>query len=196
MSAPETEMTRRAQPRILIVEDEGIVARDILLRLKRLGYRVCGTAATGREAIETALATRPDLVLMDVHLKGDMDGIAAARRIDGALGVPVVYLTAYSDDDTIQRAASADAVGYLLKPFEERELRAAIEVALQRRDMERRLKASQAWLTTILRSIGDALIASDAEGRVVFMNPVAEALTGWTEADARGQDARRVFTAL
>jgi PAS domain S-box-containing protein len=136
---------------------------------------------------------RPDLVLMDIRLKGDMDGVEAAEEICTRFDIPVIYLTAYADENTLQRAKVTEPYGYILKPFEERELRTNIEMALYKYEMERKLKESERWLATTLRSIGDAVIATDAQGCVMFMNPVAEALTGWKQEEALGKDLTEVF---
>jgi CheY-like chemotaxis protein len=111
------------QTRILIVEDERVVARDIETRLARLGYAVAGVTRSGAEAVRLAVELRPDLVLMDIRLKGPMDGVDAAREIRVRCAVPVVYLTAYADEETLSRARVTGPFGYVLKPFEERELR-------------------------------------------------------------------------
>jgi PAS domain S-box-containing protein len=182
-----------AAARILVVEDEAIVAMDISVRLRALGYEVVGPASTGADALELAEATRPDLVLMDIMLRGGMDGVEAAQRIREATGAPVVYLTAYADDSTLRRAKVAEPLGYLLKPFEERELRTTIETALYKHRTEVRLRESERWLATTLRSIGDAVIAADERGRVKLINPAAESLTGWPQDEALGRDLGEVF---
>ncbi|MBP1658083.1 MAG: multi-sensor hybrid histidine kinase [Bacteroidetes bacterium] len=182
-----------SQASILVVEDEHIVAKDIASRLTRRGYRVVAIAATAGEAVEEAGRHRPDLVLMDIMLKGDVDGITAADRIRDLYGLPIVYLTAYADDSTLQRAKVTDAFGYILKPFEERELSITIEMALYKHRMEARLRESERWLATTLRSIGDAIIAADTRGAITFMNPVAEQLTGWTHEEAMGRQLAEVF---
>lgn len=125
--------------RILIVEDEGIVADEIRNRLEHFGYHVVGMAMTGQEAIDRAFTTFPDLILMDIMLKGPIDGVGAANRIRDRMDIPIIYLTAYSDEDTIQRAKISEPFGYILKPFKEREIKAAIEVSLYRHRMEREL---------------------------------------------------------
>lgn len=122
-------------PRILIVEDEFIIAEDIQESLVDMGYPVCGMAATGENAIEKAGQLSPDLILMDIFLKGDMDGIQTADRIR-PLNIPVVYLTAYASQDILTRAKITGAFGYLIKPFTDRELRAAIEMAVYKHRME------------------------------------------------------------
>lgn len=117
---------------ILVVEDEAIVATDIANILQVLGYAVPAVASSGEAAIEAAAARRPDLVLMDIRLKGSIDGVKAAREISDRLGIPVVYLTAHADDRTLRRAKITQPYGYILKPFDERDLHVAIEMALHR----------------------------------------------------------------
>ena len=124
-----------------------------------------------------------------------MDGIEAARRILEMIDIPIVYLTAYADEKTLHRAKVTEAFGYLLKPFEERELHITIEMALFKHQMERKLRESEQWLSAILRSVADAVIATDTRGRIRFLNPIAEALTGWSQADAVGRPLVEVFTA-
>jgi PAS domain S-box-containing protein len=177
---------------ILVVEDEALIASDIQRTLVRLGYEVPTTVATGAAAIEAAEAMKPGLVLMDIKLRGKMDGIEAAREIRTRLGTPVVYLTSNSDDATLSRAIETHPYGYLLKPFNDRELRTAIVVAIQKHDLESRLAARERWFSTTLRSIGDAVIATDPHLIVLFMNGVAERLTGWG-AEAIGRPISEVF---
>lgn len=117
-------------PQILVVEDEAIVATDIADTLHVLGYAVPAVASSGEAAIEVAAATRPDLVLMDIRLKGSIDGVKAAHAISHRLGIPVVYLTAHADERTLRRAKATQPYGYILKPFDERDLHVAIEMAL------------------------------------------------------------------
>jgi CheY-like chemotaxis protein len=124
------------QATILVVEDEGIVAQEIKSRLEKSGYTICDVAHDGSTAIARAEALRPDLVLMDIRLKGDMDGIEAAGQIGKRLGIPVVYLTAYTDPATLERAKIKDPFGYVVKPFETRNLMVAIEIALHRHRSE------------------------------------------------------------
>ncbi len=183
-------MTER---QVLIVEDDNIVVLELRDRLQSLGYAVCAVASYGEEAIEKTGEIRPALVLMDIRLKGAMDGIEAAAEIRDRFGIPVVFLTAYADEGTLQRAKATEPYGYIIKPFQERELYTAIEVALYKHEMERKLRESERWLATTLRSIGDAVIAADEKGLVTFMNPVAEALTGWEQEEALGKDLTEVF---
>ncbi|BAZ52861.1 two-component hybrid sensor and regulator [Nostoc sp. NIES-4103] len=178
---------------ILIVEDEAIVAKDLGNRLKRFGYTVPAIASSGQEAINKALEIRPDLVLMDIRLKGEMDGVEAAQEIHKYLDIPIIYLTAYADEHTLERAKITEPFGYLLKPFKERELQTNIEIALTKHKLEKQLKANQKWLTTLLKSISDGVIASDIKETVTFMNNVAEKLTGWKQEEAFGRNSSEIF---
>ena len=126
--------------RILIVEDEVIVADDLADLLGNLGYACCGFAASGEDAVRKAARLEPDLILMDIHLNGGMDGIEAAARIRGTREVPIIYLTAFTDRELVQRAAKTEANGYLVKPFQSGELRANIELALYKDFAEKERK--------------------------------------------------------
>lgn len=179
--------------KILVVEDEYIVAIDIQISLIKLGYDVPETVDSGEAALEKVLELQPDLVIMDIYLSGEMDGIEAARQISESVNIPIVYLTAYADEATLARAKLTAPFGYILKPFEERELRTAIEIALYKHESEQRLREKQQWLSTILKSIGDAVIANDIEANITFMNPVAETLTGWKQEEAIGKAITEVF---
>ncbi|MCK5227771.1 MAG: response regulator, partial [Desulfobulbaceae bacterium] len=135
--------------RILIVEDELIVAKDIENCLTKLGYSMTGIVASGEEAVRKVDELRPDLVLMDIVLKGEMNGIEAAEEIN-TLNIPVVYLTAHADTDTLDRAKTTAPYGYIIKPFDERMLQSTIEITLYKSRMENKLKEREAWLFTIL----------------------------------------------
>ncbi len=179
--------------RILIVEDEAIVALDLRMRLTRLGYSVIDSVGLAEVAIEIAEQQRPDLTLMDIRLRGEMDGIEAADVIRTKMGLPVVYLTAHADDATVDRARVTEPFGYILKPFDERELRTVIEMALYKHGAERKLRESERRFATTLASIGEGVIATDSAGCVTFMNSVAKKLTGWSAAEAQGTALTTVF---
>ena len=129
-------------PRILIVEDEGVTAMDLERTVVRLGYQVAETCATGEEAVRLAAELSPDLVLMDIRLAGALDGIEAAARLREQADIPVVFLTAQGDQQTLARARAAAPYAYVLKPFDERELQISIDMSLYRHDAESRLKRS------------------------------------------------------
>jgi len=182
-------------PRILVVEDEALVAENLRHSLRDLGYSVAGIADTAEEAIGLAREHKPDLVLCDIRIKGPEDGTAAARTLSRELDVPVVFLTAHADEATLQRAWQTGPFGYVVKPYSERDLRIAIEIALERHRSEKRARRAERLLDATLRSIADAVIATDAQGRITFMNPVAEALTGDNANDAVGRELEASFQA-
>lgn len=184
------------EPRILIVEDENIVALDIRNRLTKSGYVVIGIAATGESAVKQAFETLPDLILMDIQLKGVMDGIEAASRIRSLKSIPVIYLTAHSDRATLERAKITEPYGYIIKPFDDRELHTTIEMGLYKNKTERKLMESESRLSATLKCMGDAVLVIDTEGLISYMNPMAEALTGWSHKSTRGENYESVFRVL
>ncbi|MBV9496683.1 MAG: response regulator [Acidobacteria bacterium] len=182
--------------RILIVEDETIVAMDLAATLRRLGYEVVGTTGTGASAVEMATRDVPDLVLMDIRLKGPMDGIEAATLIRQRRPVPVVFLTAHGDLDTVERSKKASPHGYLVKPFDEKMLQRAVEIALSRavtEHQERTAALDALWKSEerfrlLLDAAKDyALIGLDRDGRIVSWNSGAERMTGYSEDEAIGK---------
>lgn len=182
-----------AIPKILVVEDEVIVAKTIAGQLQQLGYSVADTASSGIAAIAKAAETQPDLILMDIVLKGEMDGVTAATQIRAERNIPIIYLTAYADDHTLQRAKLTQPFGYVIKPFTANDLRVAIEMGLFKHQMTQELQENRDQLATLLRSMGDAVIATDGQGAVTFMNPAAEALTGWQQDEALGKEVTEIF---
>jgi PAS domain S-box-containing protein len=183
-----------ALSRILVVEDEGIVALDLAATLQELGYVVAASVGSGEAAIEHAIRLRPDLVLMDIRLTGAMDGIQAAQSSRKELDVPIIYFTAHSDDPTLARATRTEPFGYIVKPFKSADLRCAIEIALHTHEIEGKLRERELFLSTILKSIGDGVVATDRDNRVKFLNPVAEALTEWSSSEAAGRIADEILT--
>jgi PAS domain S-box-containing protein len=179
--------------KVLIVEDDRVVARDIQQQLSRLGHTVVGVTPRGEDALPLTLQSQPSLVLMDIRLEGEIDGIDAAQQIRQRCTIPIVYLTAHADEQTLKRAGITEPFGYLLKPFEDSQLRTTIEMALYKHAAERKLRESERRYAVTLSSIGDAVIAADEELRVTFMNPVAEALTGWSRTEAVGLPLSEVF---
>jgi PAS domain S-box-containing protein len=164
---------------ILVVEDEAIVAANIEMRLQSLGYCVPAVVDSCADAITAIDSVHPDLVLMDIRIAGPIDGVATAGIIRSRYEIPVIYLTAYTDDETLQRARQTEPYGYIHKPFEVGELRTAIELALYKHAVERERYARERWFSTTLQSISDGVITTDTEARITFMNPAAEALTGY-----------------
>jgi PAS domain S-box-containing protein len=182
--------------KILVVEDESIVARDIRNMLVELGYEVTAVVPGAKSAVIKAQETAPDLVLMDVMLQGDITGVEAAEQIYTQFNIPVVYLTAYADSNTVQQAKKTEPFGYIIKPFEERELQTTIEIALYKYKMQMELKERERWLSTILKSIGDGVIATNQKNVITYMNPLAEKLTGWKQEEALGKALSDVFKVM
>ena len=164
--------------KILIVEDERIIAIDLQRRLENFGYRVTGVAATGPQAIESVENEPPDIILMDIMLSGDMDGIDTAEIVKERFEIPVMFLTAYSDEKTLQRAKNVEPLGYILKPFKEKELYTSIDIALYKYSVDRQLKWQERWYSAMFSSIEDGIIATDTDGKVRFVNPVAVSILG------------------
>jgi CheY-like chemotaxis protein len=135
-----------AGTRVMIVEDEAVVAMHLRQELTKLGYVVAGTATTGKLALQMIDEIFPDVILMDIHLQGDMDGIETAMQIPRYLHVPVIYLTAYSEDSTLKRAGDSRPYGYLIKPFLDRELHATIRMALERSRADEAIRENEALL--------------------------------------------------
>ena len=175
-------MPHDAPPRILIVEDEVIVAMEIEDRLRDLGYEVLDAVTTGEAALDRTEALEPDLVLMDIMLDGALDGIETAERLHESMRVPVVFLTAYSDDATLERAKATTPFGYIVKPFEERELYASIEVALRTHAMQQRIEKQRDDLLQILNGLRQGTAMTDTEGRLTFLSDTARRLMGAGDA--------------
>lgn len=197
---------------VLIVEDEAIVAADLAAKLRMLGYEVVGTAAEGEKAVELACRLEPQVVLMDIWLKGPMDGIAAAEAIRRRHCAPVIYLTAHSDSATLERAKLSEPFGYILKPFEERELSTAIEMALYKHqsDMQlrkaneeleqrveertRELVAASAYNRSLIEASLDPLVTIGRDGKITDVNAATEAATGRSRGELIGTDFSDYFS--
>ncbi len=189
---------------ILVVEDEMITANDIKNSLEKAGYQVPAIVSTGEDAIKKTEEFKPDIVLMDIKLEGKMDGIDAAEIIQSNFNIPVIYLTAYSDKKTVERVKTTQPQGYILKepfgflhkPFDENVLFTAIDIILKRNNDDNISKDHDKWYASLLKSISDGVIATDAKGSINFMNSSAEKLTGWKEEESTGKQLIKVFTAL
>lgn len=180
------EVMKTTSAQILVVEDESIIALNLQEVLESLDYCVPAVVASAEQAITQAAELQPNLVLMDICLQGEMDGIQAAEQIWEQLQIPVIYLTGHSDRSTVERVRLTAPFGYLLKPIKKQELYVAIESALQRCERER-------WMSAVLRSMGDGVIVVDAQEKVKFLNPVAEAITGWSFAQAKDRLLADIF---
>jgi len=178
---------------IILVEDEGLVAQDLKRRLEQAGYNVPLIADTAVGALLGVEHLRPQLVLMDIRLRGPQDGIETADQIRRRFQVPVMYVTAHADKETLERARITEPFGYIVKPFHNVDFRAQIEMALWKHQMEQKLRISEAWLSATFRNVADALIATDRDGNIAFMNTHAAVLTGWDWREAKAKPLLEVF---
>ncbi len=185
-----------AATKVLVVEDEVVIAMDTCNQLEDFGYKVVARAFSGEQAITEASQHRPEIVIMDIVLNGNMDGITAAQSIVESLRIPVIFLTAYSDPVTLGRAKTTGASSYLIKPYRFAELHACIVIALHKHHSERKLREREHWYAKTLHCISEAIIATDAEGKVRFMNPVAEAMTGVQLVQSQGKTVSEIMALL
>jgi PAS domain S-box-containing protein len=167
-----------APARIVIVEDEYIVAADLRLRVQRLGYHVAGVATNGEEALRKVREVMPDLLLLDIQLGSGIDGVTVAQKVLEVQHLPIVFMTAYSDNETLQRAKLVGPCGYVLKPFEERELRTTLEMALFKHQADRRLRESEERFRALVEQTGEGIAYLSIEARFEFANAAAEEMFG------------------
>ena len=179
--------------RILIVEDERITAEDLRDILTDLGYTVTASVSNGTDAITQAEETKPDLALMDIRIRGEMDGTETARILRERFNVPVIYLTAHADTATVSRAKFAEPLGYITKPFQEAELHASIEIALHKHREDLRSQAKERLVSSTLRAVAEGVISLDQNEVITLFNPAAEAWTEWPAAEAVGKTLDEVF---
>lgn len=182
-----------ARSRILIVEDEGIIAGHIASRLQKSGYEVAGIAESSEEALTQISELRPELVLMDICIKGARDGIETVAELRERSDVPVIYLTAHMDEGTINRAKLTRASALLSKPVHHAALATSIEMAIYKHRADERAQQQGAWISTILSTMANAMVVTDCAGKVQFLNGLAEDLTGWTIEEARDLDLAEVL---
>ena len=180
--------------RILIVEDERITAEDLRDILTDLGYTITASVSSGAEAIARAEETMPELALMDIRIKGQMDGTETARILRERFNIPVIYLTAHADTATVSRAKDAEPLGYITKPFQEAELHASIEIALHKHREDLKFREKERLLASTLRAVSEGLISLDPHEIITLFNPAAEAWTGWKASDAVGKQIDEVFS--
>ncbi|RYZ08224.1 MAG: response regulator [Myxococcales bacterium] len=174
-------------PRVLIVEDERVVATHVERSLQDAGYVVTGIASTAADAAALVHAALPDVALVDIRLRGKCEGFEVAERLRAEHDVPVVYMTAHTDDETLQRAARTGAYGYVVKPFTIGEVKSALQVALHKHRLDQQLADRERWFSTTLGAIADAVVACDAEEHVTFLNAAAQRLLGQEQEQARGR---------
>jgi PAS domain S-box-containing protein len=183
----------QAAGRVLLVEDEYVIAEDVRVCLSRYGYTVIGPVGEGEAVKDVVSAESPDLILMDIKLGGTLSGIDTAVEIKETFDIPIVFLTALSDKDIIEKIKDVEAYGYIVKPYEEAELVGVIKSAVQKHGSDRKIRVNESWLITTLKSIGDGVLTVDNDCRITFMNNVAEELTGWNIEDAKGRHFSEVF---
>jgi len=176
----------------MVVEDERITAEDLRDILTHTGYDVTAAVSNGDEALRRAELDRPDLVLMDIRIEGSLDGLETARLLRQRFDIPVVYLTAHADDETLSAAKLSEPLGYIVKPFQEPELHATIEVALHKVATERESRVRQKLLEQTLSSMETAVITLDRDGRITLMNAASERWTGWRLSSANGRPFEEV----
>jgi PAS domain S-box-containing protein len=179
--------------RVMVVEDERLVACDIAAALTGMGYDVTGTAASVEECLLSAQERRPDIVLMDINLAGTADGVDAAVLLREHFDLPVIYLTAYADHDTLKRAKLTAPLGYVVKPYRESELRSAVEVGIFRQQVERQLQERERWFASTINAIGDGVIAIGPDCSVLLANPAAESLLRTSFARLQGRPCRDIL---
>lgn len=180
--------------KILVVEDESIVAKDIQKSLEKLGYDVPATASSAASAYEKLELIDPDLVFLDIKLKGEEDGIHIAEHIKEKYNIPVIFLTSYVDQGTLDRAKVTEPYGYIVKPFNESDLKTTVEMALFKFSRDREVRESQYRLANALARVDECIIVVDTEGRVSYLNEKAENILGYSTATATGMDAFQLFS--
>lgn len=174
--------------RILVVEDESIVAKDIQNTLTRLGYEVPATASSAASAYEKLEQLRPDLVFLDIKLKGEEDGIDIANHIKEKYNIPVIFLTSYVDQLTLDRAKVTEPYGYIVKPFNESDLKTTVEMALFKFGRDREVRDSEQRLANALSNVEECIMVTDTEGRITYLNERASNLLGYGSGSATGMD--------
>ncbi len=174
--------------KILVVEDESIVAKDIEFTLKGLGYAVVAIASSGEQAIKEAENRRPNLILMDIKLKGEMDGIEAAQRIHDKLDIPIIYLTAFADYTTLSRAKITEPFGYIVKPFEEKELHSVIEMALYKHKLASMLRDSEKRYKDLYDTAPDGYLSTNANCEIIEANDTLLKMLGYASDEVKGEN--------
>jgi PAS domain S-box-containing protein len=172
---------------VLIIEDEGIVALRIQEVVEQLGHTVLGIAASGEEALEMGAQSIPDIVLLDIRLDGELDGIQTAEKIRTLWDTPFVFLSAQADRQTVRRARRTEPFGFILKPFTDNDINTSIHFALQCQTLKTRLKESESWRGALLNAVSEVIVAADQTGQVKFLNEAAGRLTGWQTPMAAGK---------
>ena len=183
-----------AKARILVVEDEAIIAQDIQSTLVQFGYEVPQIVSSVKDVIQSVYVHKPDLVLMDIRIKGDLDGIDAAEVLYSGFNIPVIFLTAFADDETLSRAKLAESYGFINKPYHEKELYITIEFALHKHKMRKALVESKGLLDSILKSLPCGLISADIHGRITFMNENAVEILKVKQSEIHNKEIKDLFS--
>ncbi|MFW6365366.1 MAG: ATP-binding protein [Spirochaetota bacterium] len=178
---------------ILIVEDEMLIAHEIRNALNKYGYAVSGIVESGEKAVEAALSGKPDCILMDITLAGEMDGIEAAQQIQLSADIPFIFLTSSADLETLDRAKKIEPYGYINKPVSDNEIFSNLETALYKFNAEQNMKRSQRWLSAMLNSIGEGIISVDIDGMITYVNGIAERMTGYSQTEALGMHKNNII---
>ncbi len=181
-----------ATPQILVVEDDQVIALDIRQSVKSMGYEV-SVAHTAESAMEMAARQKPDLALMDIKLGGRVDGITVAQELRTRWSIPIIYLTAYADTETLRRSVQSGVFAHLTKPIRMEELRVAIRIALRQHNELSQVLQSHEWLSALLGNITEGVVAVDPQGAVMYLNAQAESMTGWSLAQASGNPVEKVL---
>ena len=183
---------------ILVIIDDNNRGPELQDQLSASGYNVLQTSLSGSDAIERVAEMHPDLVLMDIGIRGKTDGVQAADIIQSRLEIPVIYIMSNPSygQATLQRSKATGPFGYVFEPLDPKQLMTTVEVALLRNRLEKEIKESRQWLSTVLHSIGDGVVAVDEHGLITFINPIAEALTGASVTEAVGKPLQQVFSLL
>ncbi|MCC6383807.1 MAG: response regulator [Bacteroidia bacterium] len=181
-------------PTILVVEDESIVAKDIQNTLIRLGYHVPATASSAVTAFDKLEEFKPDLVFLDIKLKGNVDGIQIAERIKTEYDIPVIFLTSFVDKNTLDRAKVTEPYAYLVKPYNEPDLQSAVEMALYKAKKDKEMKLDRNLYAKALGHLSEAVIITDKEGKIIFINQKAENILGYGSDSANGKLLASILT--
>jgi len=174
--------------RVMVVDDEAVITTQLEERLASMGYAVVGAASSGEEALEMAKQVEPDIILMDIVMPGTLDGIDAAKEVREKLDIPVIFLTAYADDRLVKKASHVGPFGYIVKPYQEREIRAAIEVAIYEKNIDRQLRASEEKYRNLVNTTKDLVFTVDVGGNILFANPSAKEFTGYEPEQTIGHN--------
>ena len=176
-------MTKGGAYKIMVVEDEAVISLKLQQMLTKMGYDVIGVSYSGEDALEKARSLRPDLILMDIMIPGKLDGINVAKMVKSELDIPVIFLTAFSEDKIIERAKKAEPFGYILKPFQDREIKATIEVAFYKKEMENALKESEEKFRALAENANEGILVAKKHGEHVYANKRAAEITGYNVSE-------------